>query len=240
MRPYAISGFSDPVSAMSHLFVGAPLFLVMTFVLVYRGRGDVGRQISLGIYGLTNVFLFSMSGVYHLLPLDSPERGVLQQLDHAAIFCLIAGTFTPAHYILFRGWYRWVSLLVIWTVAVLGVTLRAVMWNDVSESLSLSLYLGMGWFGGISGFLIGYRYGAKLFLLLLGGGLSYTAGAVIDYLRWPIFIPGVLGHHECFHLAVVIGAAWFCYFVYLIAPGDYPRKQRPMPRVGEDDWEPNR
>jgi channel protein (hemolysin III family) len=234
MHPFALLGFNDPVSSMSHLFVGVPLFLVLTVVMLRRGRGDAGRQFALGLYGLTNVFLFAMSGVYHLLPSESAGRLVLQRLDHAAIFCLIAGTFTPAHYILFRGWQRWVPLSLIWAAAILGVMLKTVYFHELSEALGLSLYLGMGWIGGLSGFFIWYRYGSRLFVLLLGGALSYTIGAVIDFLRWPILIPGVLGHHECFHIAVILGAGWFCYFMYLIAPGDYLRVVRAAARLDSE------
>jgi len=227
MQPYSIPGFCDPLSSMSHLFLGAPLFAALTLVLVIRGRGDPGRQLALGLYGLTNVALFVLSGTYHLLPLGSEARLVLQRLDHAAIFCLIAGTFTPAHYILFRGWWmRWLPILVIWSVAAIGVVLKTVYFNHFLGATGLALYLGMGWGGGLSGFFILYSFGSRLVLLLLGGALFYTVGAVLDYLRWPILVPGLLGYHECFHLAVVLGAGYHCYFVYVIARGDYPRVTR--------------
>lgn len=228
MQPTPIPGFNDPVSSFSHLFVGVPLFLAMTILLVWRGRGDRGRMIALGIYGLSNVILFVMSGVYHLLPRESTGRQVMQVLDHAAIFLLIAGTFAPAHYILFRGWRRWGPLAVVWLCAIAGITLKCIFFNDLSEFLSLSLYLGLGWLGAISGYFIWYFYGGWLFRPLFWGAMSYTFGAVLDFLQGPILIPKILGHHELFHLAVLIGAGWFCYFVYLIAPGHIKMIERPL------------
>src|SRR4029079_9353313 len=81
-------GLSEPVSSMSHLLRGVPLFMGLTVILLRRGGGHLGRGIALGLYGLANVVLFTLSGFYHLLPFDSQSRLVLQRLDHAAIFCL--------------------------------------------------------------------------------------------------------------------------------------------------------
>ncbi len=230
MLPTSIPGFSDPVSSFTHLFIGVPVFLIMTFVLLWRGRGDSPRMITLGIYGLSNVLLFAMSGVYHLLDRESTARHVLQRLDHAAIFLLIAGTFTPTHYILFQGWKRWGPIVFVWTAAIIGITLKSIFFNDLSEFLGLSLYLGLGWIGLISGYFIWYAYGFQLCLPLLGGALSYTIGAVLDYLQYPIIVPGILGGHELFHIGVLLGAGWFCYFVYLIAPGHCQRIKRTIER----------
>jgi channel protein (hemolysin III family) len=235
MLPDSIPGFSDPFSSFSHLFLGAPAFLVLTVILVHRGRGDRGRMIALGLYGMSNVFLFSMSGVYHLLDRESLARHVIQRLDHAAIFFLIAGTYAPVHYILFRGWRRWAPLLVVWTAAILGVTLKSIFFNDLSEFVGLALYLGLGWFGAISGYFIWYFYGGRFFRPLFWGAMAYTFGAVLDFLQGPIIVPGVLGHHELFHLAVLIGATCFCIFVFMIAKGDVPMVERGQ----EEVWKPD-
>src|SRR4029077_16650438 len=115
-------------------------------------------------------FLLAMSGVYHLLPLGSGGRQVLGRLDHSAIFVLIAGTFTPTHGILFRGWQRWGPLLAIWTVAVAGIVLKAVFFSSVEEWLGLMLYLVLGWLGAASAVVLGYRYGVSFLRPLLWGG----------------------------------------------------------------------
>lgn len=235
MQPTSIPGFSDPVSSFTHLFVGVPFFVVMTVTLVWRGRGDRGRMLTLGIYGFTNILLFALSGVYHMLDRTSTARMVLQRLDHAAIFLLIAGTFTPAHYILFRGWKRWGPLAVVWGAAIAGITLKSIYFNDLSEFLGLSLYLGLGWLGMLSGYFIWFYYGGWLFRPLFWGGISYTVGAVLDFLQGPVLIPGVLSAHELFHIAVLAGAGWFCYFIYLIAPGSLQMIERkPRPEVMEE------
>lgn len=219
LAPFSIPGFSDPVSSLSHL-MGAGVLLVVGIFLLRRGRGHPGRVASLGVFAFACAFLMSMSGVYHLLAPESGGRAVLQRLDHGAIFVLIAGTFTPAHTILFHGWCRWVPLLLIWMAAATGITLKTIFFADVAESLSLTLYLSMGWLGLFSGSLIAWRYGWRITLPLLWGALAYTVGAVLEFARWPILIPGVVGAHELFHLAVLAGVGFHGRFIWKIA--DYP------------------
>lgn len=216
---YSIPGFSDPVSSLSHL-IGAGVFLVLGVALLRRGRGQTARVASLGVFVFGCVFLLSMSGVYHLLGPDGAARAVMQRLDHCAIFVLIASTFTPAHTILFHGILRWLPLVLIWSAAVSGITLKMIYFDDVPESLGLGLYLGMGWLGLFSGLLILRRYSWRMTLPLLWGALAYTVGAVLEFARWPVLIPGVVGGHELFHLAVLAGAGFHWRFIWTIA--DYP------------------
>ena len=213
---YAIPGFSDPVSCFSHL-LGAGVFAVLGVMLVHRGRGHRGRSIALALYVLCCVFLLSMSGTYHLLSHESAARSVLRLLDHAAIFTLIAGTFTPPHCILFKGPSRWGTLLFIWSMAATGITLKTVFFNDVPNWLGLSIYLMLGWVGVVSGGVLWRRHGYAFVRPLAWGGIAYTAGALFDYLKQPTIIPGVLGPHELFHLTVLVGIGLHWQFIDQIA-----------------------
>jgi channel protein (hemolysin III family) len=214
LPPYPIPGFSDPFSALSHL-AGAAAFLALGVFLVRRGRDRLARA-ALGVFAFGTVFLLAMSGVFHMLP-SGPGREVLRRLDHSAIFVLIASTFTPAHTILFHGLFRWLPVVLIWTAAVSGITLKAVFFEDVPEALGLGLYLGMGWLGLFSGALIVWRYSWRMTLPLLWGALAYTVGAVLEFLRWPVLIPGVVGGHELFHLAVLAGIGFHWHFVWAVS-----------------------
>ena len=98
---YAIAGFTEPFSSMTHL-LAAFVFLIISIFLIRRGRGNCARMIFLSVFSFACFFQFSMSGVYHLLDAGS-ARDILQRLDHAAIFILIAGSFTSIHGILFTG-----------------------------------------------------------------------------------------------------------------------------------------
>jgi channel protein (hemolysin III family) len=209
---YPIPGFSEPFSALTHL-VGAGVFALLGVHLLWLSRGSAARVVSLAIYIFSCVFLLSMSGVFHLLAQGGMPRYVLQRLDHAAIFLLIAGTFTPVTVMLFRGVWRWAILLVIWSAAVTAITLKSIYFHEVQEWLSVSLYLAMGWFGVLAGFDLWRRFGLRFIRGLLCGGLAYTVGAVMDFLRWPTLVPGIVGPHETFHVLVLAGAAFHWTFI---------------------------
>lgn len=220
MDVYEIPGFTEPVSSLSHL-AGAGLFFVLGVFLVRRGRGSWARVLSLSVLVFSAVFLLSMSGTYHLLD-QHAGREVMRRLDHAAIFVLIAGTFTPCHAILFRGFLRWGALALIWIAAINGIVFKMIFFRDIPEWLGLSFYLSLGWLGLISGTLVIRRYGFRFVKPLLFGALAYTAGALLEFLRWPVLIEGVLGPHELFHLAVLAGLGWHWAFVASFADGKLP------------------
>jgi len=207
-----IYGFSEPFSSISHLFA-AVIFLFLGIRLIYRERDSLIKITSLSIFIFSSVFLLSMSGVFHLLEPLSSARDVLQRLDHAGIFFLIAGTFTAVHSILFRGIWRWGMLLLIWTIAITSITLKTIYFHDMPEWLGVSLYLGMGWLGAITGILLYRRFGFVFIKPLVYGALAYTAGAIMEFIRLPVLIPGVIGPHESFHIAVLIGLGYHFAFV---------------------------
>ncbi len=212
-------GFHEPFSSLSHL-LGALVALVSCFYLIHKGRGNGARITSLVIFSFSVVFLYSMSGVYHLLPRDGAAREVLQRLDHAGIWVLIAGTFTPIHIILFRKAWRWAILLFVWVIAITGLVLEVVFFTDFPEWLILSLFLGLGWMGALTGykFRSSFHGESLLFFILVGG--SYFVGAVIDFIQLPIILPGVIAAHELFHVFVILGT--FCHWCFIYQWADHP------------------
>lgn len=212
MKIYAISGFSDPVSSMTHLF-SAPVFLVIGIKMLWKYRGIRSRSVSLLLFVLSVVFLLAMSGVFHLLTPNTDGRYVLQMLDHAAIFTLIASTFTPIHLLHFTGFMRWGILLIIWATAITGITLKSVYFEDFPELLSLTIYLCMGWLGAITGHQLHKRLGLKTIAPLIYGAMAYTLGATLEFVRYPIIITGVIGPHELFHVLVLIGISFHWQFI---------------------------
>lgn len=171
------------------------------------------KIISLYVFIFSVVFLLSMSGVFHLLSPHTPGREVLQRLDHAAIFILIAGSFTPTHILLFKGWQRWLVLSFVWLAAITSITLKTIFFHDMPEWLSLFLYLGLGWVGLLSAYLIHHHQyrGVNRFLAL--GALAYTIGAGLEFSRYPILVAGVIGPHEIFHVFVIIGISMHWWMV---------------------------
>jgi channel protein (hemolysin III family) len=218
---FPIGGFSEPVSSMTHL-AGAGVFAFLTIPLLRRGWGDRIRVACLAVYAGSCVLLMAISGVYHLLAPGGAGRDVMLRLDHAAIFVLIAGTFTAVHGILFHGRWRWEPIILFWAVTAAAVTLKTVFFNQVPEWVGLSLYLCLGWVGLVTGGVLWARYGWGFIRPLAWGGVAYTFGAVMEYIGWMVVIRGVVGPHELFHLAVLAGAGFHWRFVYSFASGAPP------------------
>src|SRR5262249_45348827 len=151
-------------------------------------------------------------------------RSVMERLDHGAIFVLIAGTFTPAHGILFHGLGRWGPLVLIWAAAVTGITLKTVYFAGLPEGLGLSFYLTLRWVGAVAAAVLWRCYGFRFVAPLLAGAVVYTAGAVLEYFNgtWLMWIPGVLDAHALFHLLVLVGAGLHWWFVWGFATGQVP------------------
>jgi len=212
----AIPGFTEPFSSITHL-IGAGLFLVLGIVLLIRQRGGIGQAMAVLVFVVGVVFLLAMSGVFHLLTPGTTSRAVLQRLDHAGIFFLIAATFTPVHVIQFRGLLRWGVIVFMWSAAVTGITLKSIYFNHLPEWMSLTLYLGLGWVGALSGYFLYRRFGFKQIRLILWGAFAYSAGAVLEFFRFPVLVPSVIGPHELFHVMVLIGIAAHWMYIHRLA-----------------------
>lgn len=219
---YPLPGIAEPVSSLTH-FGGAVVSLLMGVFLLRRGWGSPDRMVSLIVFVGSCVFLFTMSGFYHLLEPGTTERAVFRRLDHAAIFVLIAGTMTPPHAILFKGWARAFILVFIWGIAITGITVKTAFFESVPEWLSLSGYLGMGWMNFFTAMYLWWRHGWSALLpfmrMVYAGALAYTLGALLEFFRWPTLIYGVVGPHELFHMFVLAGAAFHWAFIYMLAGG---------------------
>ncbi len=185
---------------------GAVAALITTIVLLVETAGDHARFLSLLVFGLSMILLYVVSAVYHIGTWPERRRTILRTLDHANIFVFIAGAYTPICVILLSGASRITLLIVIWSLALVGViasffTLRLPRWGVIL------LYIGMGW---IALFLLPQMQHAislQPVLLLLTGGLLYTVGALIYAFRWPNPLPHIFGFHELFHLLVLAGTA---------------------------------
>jgi channel protein (hemolysin III family) len=203
----SVPGFAEPVASWSHLLAaGGALFFGVLLVRAHRWRRLDASSLAVFVFGA--VFLFSMSGVYHSLDPGGAGRAVLVRLDHAAIWTLIAASYTPIHVLAFRHWFwRWAMLGFIWALAITGLVLKTVFFVEMPEWTGLMFYLLLGWLGMATGLKLYRQGGWEAIRLLVHGGLAYTAGALCDGIGYPILIPGVVGPHELFHFAVVAGVA---------------------------------
>jgi hemolysin III len=157
------------------------------------------------LFGTSLMLLYGTSASYHQLSWRPSWRNVVKRLDHAMIFVLIAGTYTPFCLDVRLGWG--VSLLaVVWTLGGLGMLLKLV-WPDGPRWLSVGLYVGLGWIAVVAASEVLARYSATPITLLLVGGALYTIGGVVYALRRPDPWPRIFGYHEVFHAFVVAGSA---------------------------------
>jgi channel protein (hemolysin III family) len=213
---YNLPGFYDPLSSISHL-AGAVIYLVMSGFLLGGAWWDRKRFWSCAVFVLAALTLLSLSSVFHMMAVGGTPRAVMLRLDVAAIFVLIAGTFTPIHVILFRGWNRWGILLLLWTIVVAGVTLRTIYFEEIPRAVGSGIFLLMGWIGGYSGFLISRELGWRRFRPVLWGGICYSIGAVLNIVEWPVIIPMVWGPHETFHFFVLAALGFHWSFIASIS-----------------------
>ena len=192
--------------------VGAGLGMVGLVLLVVAAHrhGDAWQVLSTAIFGAMLVLLYTASTLYHRFKAER-TRHLLQKFDHAAIFLLIAGTYTPFVLVTLRGPWGWSLFGVVWGLAILGVTLK--FWFAGRFRLvSTLIYLLMGWLVLIALKPLLAALPAGGMKLLVAGGLCYTGGAVF-YLwkRLPY-------HHAIWHLFVLAGSAchWAAVFLYVV------------------------
>ncbi len=169
-------------------------------------QGDVAAIIGASVFGATMRLLYLSSTLYHALPASKAKR-LFQVLDHAAIFLLIAGTYTPFTLGVLYGAWGWTLFGLVWSFAVIGIILKATTW-DRFQSLSTYMYLAMGWLVVIAIVPLWNNMPLWGLFWLLCGGLSYTAGVVFFASdRLPYF-------HFVWHLFVIMGTT--CHFIAVL------------------------
>jgi hemolysin III len=180
----------------------APFGLVWLLIIADSPRGYVGAA----IFASTLIALYVSSASYHLVPWPGRWHGIAKRLDHAMIFALIAGTYTPFCLIVLDNAWGITMLALVWTFAGAGMLLK-IVWPYAPRWLSVGLYLGLGWIGIVPITEVVSRMDIAPLTLLLVGGALYTIGAVVYGLRRPDPFPRVFGFHEVFHVFVIAGSA---------------------------------
>ncbi len=196
----------EPVNSLTH-WGGAILALVGLIALLIVGWSTPAKIISLAIYGASLIFLFSASATYHMVRVKDKALEIFRKIDHAAIFVLIAGTYTPFCVNAFTGFWKWGMLSIIWSLAVIGILVK-IFYIRAPRWLNAGIYLIMGWLCiGASGQLLA-TLPAWVLTWLIVGGVTYTLGAVVYMTKIFNFKPGVFGFHEVWHIFVLLAAAF--------------------------------
>jgi hemolysin III len=187
----------------------APLTLAAGIVLVALSP-TAGTRIASTVYAVSAVLVFTVSAVYHRGRWSPGVHGFLKRFDHANIFLLIAGSYTPFTLVLLEGTQRVVLLSVIWSAALLGVLFK-VFWVDAPRWLYVPMYIGMGWAAvffvpafAAGSHRLGIAIGTAVMVLIVVGGALYTAGGVVYGTRRPDPWPRWFGFHEVFHTLTIL------------------------------------
>lgn len=184
-----------------------PLTIIAGLVLVILAKGPLA-QWSSAVFALSSSLLFGISALYHRFNWNDNIKTTLKRFDHANIFLLIAGTYTPISLVALPLDKGLLLLILVWSGALLGIGFR-IFWISAPRWLYVPLYLLLGW---AAIMYIGDILEANLaaMVLVIVGGLAYTAGAVIYGIKKPNPVPGVFGFHEIFHTLTVI--AFLCHW----------------------------
>jgi len=186
-----------------------PLVLIAGLVLITFGPTLAGR-ISAAIYTFTAIELFGTSAIYHRGNWAERLRAILQRVDHANIFLIIAGTYTPLSVLLLPKHTAIVALSIVWGGALAGLLAR-LLWHHAPRWFWVPLYIGLGWVAVAFIKPLADAGGPAIIALVLAGGLAYTVGAVVYALKWPNPSPKYFGFHEIFH--ALTSTAFICHYI---------------------------
>jgi hemolysin III len=186
--------------------------LPLAVVLLVAARG-VAQRLSVAIYGLTLVNMFSTSAIYHRRTWSEPARRRIQALDHSAIYLLIAGTYTPLSVVALHGWIRPALLAAVWAGAA-GMIVLKQAFPGRFPALSGAMYIILGWAAVLAGPQFVRALPTAALVLVVLGGLLYTVGAVVLNRRRPDPNPMVFGYHEVWHVFMTSAAA--CHYAAIL------------------------
>jgi hemolysin III len=204
----------DPISGFTH-FAG---FLLSFVALIFMemsavSHGTTRHIISSAVFGISLILLYGASSMYHLLPYSPRGSTILRRIDHAMIFILIAGTYTPICLIPLYGLWGWWLLSIIWCMAIAGI-FQAVFWLHAPRWFTTSIYLFMGWIVIVVFYPLVQSLPSGALIWFILGGLSYTVGAILYARKRPNPFPGIFGFHEIWHILVLIGSSCHLWAIF--------------------------
>lgn len=204
----------DPGSALTH-FIGMVLAIFAATPLIIKATQESKLHVfSFTIFIVSMILLYGASTVYHTFDISAKINTLLKKCDHMMIFVMIAGSYTPICLIVLKGITGIALFIIIWSMALLGITLKA-FWVTCPKWFSSLIYIAMGWTCIFSMSQITAALPDGAFSWLLAGGILYTIGGIIYALKLPIFNNKHknFGSHEVFHIFVMLGS--ICHFVMM-------------------------
>ncbi|MBK4347279.1 PAQR family membrane homeostasis protein TrhA [Lacisediminihabitans changchengi] len=188
-----------------------PLAVALGIVLIVLAHGVTAKLVS-AVFVLCSMLLFGISALYHRINWQPKTRRLFKRLDHANIFLLIAGSYTPITVLALPPNKAVLLICLVWGGALLGILFR-IFWIGAPRWLYVPLYLLLGYaaFAFIADF---FAANAAMMTLILVGGLFYSIGAVVYAFKRPNPFPGRFGFHEIFHALTLL--AFLCHWVAIL------------------------
>ena len=194
-----------------------PLVIAGGIVLIVLAHGVIAK-VAAAIFFASSFLLFGNSALYHRFNWRPKVKKALKRIDHANIFLLIAGSYTPITMLALPSTLGFKLIIGIWATAILGIGFR-VFWINAPRWLYVPIYIAMGWaaLAFVGDFM---QANAAMMILILSGGLAYTIGAVVYGLKKPNPFPGHFGFHEIFHSLTVLAfmSHWTASLLIALAP----------------------
>jgi len=191
-----------------------PLAIVLGVILIVAADGAAAK-ISSAVFVASSLLLFGTSALYHRINWSPNVKAIFKRIDHANIFLLIAGSYTPITVLALPPEKSVILLWLVWGGAGLGILFR-VFWIGAPRWLYVPLYLLLG-YAALAFIVDFYAANATMMTLILVGGLCYTLGATAYGFKRPNPIPGVFGFHEIFHSFTLL--AFLCHWtgIFIVA-----------------------
>jgi hemolysin III len=186
-----------------HLY--AAIAAVAGAVVLLLVAGSARAYVGGAVFATSLILLYGTSAAYHRITWSPMMRGLVRRLDHAMIFVLIAGTYTPFCLVVLNGAWGITMLSVIWGVAGGGILMK-IVWPTAPKWLGVSIYMIVGWLALIPARELLAWFTPDPLVLLVLGGVLYTLGGLVYTIRKPDPWPRVLGYHEIFHLLGILGS----------------------------------
>ncbi len=184
--------------------------IVVGALLIAYADEDARTRAAAAIFAASVAAMFGASALYHRVTWSPRVRPWMRRLDHAGIYLLIAGSYTPVGLISLHGALQRVVLAIVWTGAAAAILLKFA-WVGAPKWLAAVIGIALGWVGVAAMPQVFHSAGATAVTLLAVGGLAYTAGAIVYAVRRPDPVPLIFGYHEVFHALTIVAVA--CQYV---------------------------
>jgi len=192
------------------LHEGAFFVAIIVAPLLLLSADALRSRVAAGVFAFSVAACFGVSALYHRVTWTPSWRRLMRRADHAGVYLLIAGTYTPVTLLVLKGDWGSVLLTIAWAGALIAILFK-IIWVDAPKWVAAALGLALGWIAVVALPQLVERLQPTALTLLIAGGLLYSVGAVVYARRKPDPLPAVFGYHEVFHALTIAAAA--CQYV---------------------------